>query len=244
MYWNNPIIELSWPSSRDPVQESLHNGNHCLFYNPAVSKHNIYNNQTLQDLCNWINTGLADRGMVFFKDPANFYDIANMVKLNLWVHDLPVRGSIKPMLLNYTGLPKYNSDFNSGTGASRLRAMERIESMQTVAAFITTSNQHKEKFAHLESITALDRFAELCQAVPNQQFLFRLTDSDAQFGIDWYEYNNEHTATVTPEESYCVEALSNFAAENPELKFNPDWFDCTISWDQYVSQPTVQKLPD
>jgi hypothetical protein len=239
MYWNNPIIELQWPCNRDPVKESLHNGNHCLFYDPAVNKNSIYNNQTLQDLCNWINHGLVTSKLEFFTDPANFYDIANIVKLNLWVHDLPIRGSIKPMLLNYTGLPKYNSDFNSGTGASRLRAMERIDSMQTVAAFITTSCEHREKFAHLESVTDFDRFAELCQAVPNQNFLFRLTDPTAQFGIDWYEYNNKHTATVTPDESYCVNALSNYVASNPGIEFVPQWFDNVIDWSQYSDSPAL-----
>ena len=40
MYWNNPLIEIFYPSDRDPVQESLHNNNHCIFYDPAVNNGN------------------------------------------------------------------------------------------------------------------------------------------------------------------------------------------------------------
>lgn len=240
MYWNNPLIELTWPSARDPIQESLHNGQHCLFYHPAVDKNDIYNNQTLQDLCDWINSGLANGKTQFFSNPANFYDIANMVKLNLWVHDLPVKGSVKPMLLNYSGIGKYNSDFNSGTGASRLRAMERIPQIQTVRAFVTTNQSQRSKFADLEEVTTFDRFAELCGAVPNQTFLFRLTDPTAPFGIDWYEYNSDLTATVTPEEQYCCQVLSKYIDRRPDIVFTPQWFEEQIIWDQLF----VETQPD
>ena len=162
MYWNNPIINLTYPSDQDPIAGSFHNGAHCLFYNPVVNKHDIYNSQSLQDLCDWANTGIGKRGWSdFLADPKNHYDLANLVKLNLWVRDLPVKGSVKPMLLTYTG-SKYNSDFGGGTGASRLRAMERIPAMQTVSAFITTGSKFRSTFAHLEEITTFKRFAELC----------------------------------------------------------------------------------
>jgi hypothetical protein len=230
MYWNNPIINLTYPSAQDPIKDSLHGGNHCLFYNPAVNKHDIYNPQSLQDLCDWVNIGIAKHGWLdFLADPKNYYDLANLVKLNLWVHDLPIKGSIKPMLLTYTG-NKYNSDFDSGTGASRLRAMERIPAMQNVSAFITTGFNFRSTFAHLEEITTFDRFAELCQAVPEQKFLFRLTNPSAPFGLDWYEYDSQFTAAVTPGENDCLTALTNYMKVHPTTSFTPEWFESAIDW--------------
>ena len=230
-YWNNPLINIAWPGEQDPIADSLHNGNHCVFYNPAVNKHDIHNTQTLQNLCDWVNAGIAAQGWrKFLSDSRNHDHLANLVKLNLWVWDLPVNGSVKPMLLTYTG-GKYNADFNSGTGASRLCAMERIPSMTTVAAFITTSVVFKSQFANLEEVTTFDRFAELCQAVPGQHFLFRLTDPDAPFGIDWYEYDSAKTASVTPSESACLAAIDRYMIQHPNTVFAPDWFESLITWD-------------
>ena len=228
MYWNNPLIEICWPAAQDPVADSLHGGNHCLFYDPTVDKHSIRTNQRLGDLCNWINNRIRQQGIVeFLKDKQNYYEIANLVKLNMWVDDLPRSGSIKPMLLQYIGKPQYES----GTGESRLRALERIPSVQTVHAFISTHKQHADKFDHLESVTTLQRFAEICQAVDGQQFLFRLTDADAPYGLDWYEYDSRQTARITPGEEYCVEVVSNYL--QPGMIFTPEWFDTLINWDDY-----------
>jgi hypothetical protein len=201
-----------------------------VFYHPAVDKMDIHNNQTLQDLCDWTNSNIQEFGIDgFLGEPKNYYDIANLVKLNLWVRDLPINGSIKPMLLTYTG-GKYNADFGSGTGASRLRAMERIPGMQAVTAFITTSNKFKSQFQHLEEITTFDRFAKLCQAVPGQHFLFRFTDPLAPFGIDWYEYDSSRTSSITPSEEYCLSAIANYLQQYPNTVFTPEWFESTIKW--------------
>jgi len=232
MYWNNPITEFTYPSEHDPIDHSLHNGAHCLFYDPAVSKHSIRTNQRLQDLCNWANTEIASDGLrAFLSKQNNHYDIANLVKLNLWVHDLPRRGSIKPMLLQYIG----NSQYESGTGESRLRALERIPQIQQVSAFISTHQQHAGRFSHLESVKTYARFAELCRAEPGQKFLFRFTDADAPYGLDWYEYNSSSTAEVTPGTEYCVDVLSNYLAHHPGTNFTPSWFDKEIVWATYKS---------
>jgi hypothetical protein len=55
MYWNNPIINLTYPSSQDPIKDSLHNGVHCLFYDSAFDQKQIQYQQKLQDLCDWTN---------------------------------------------------------------------------------------------------------------------------------------------------------------------------------------------
>lgn len=230
MYWNNPIQTVIYPSNSDIIFKSQHTGLHCLFYDPAVNKTDIHNPQTLRDLCAWANQNIAQVGLEkFLEDSKNHDEIANLVKMNLWVHDLAKRGSIKPMLLTYTGR-KFNSNFSSGTGASRLRAMERVPSIQTVSAFITTACQFQDKFAHLEQIHTFDRFAELCQAQPGQQFLFRLTDPTAPFGLDWYEYNSHLTATVTPSFESCLTAIKNYFDSYPNTVFTPQWFDTPIDW--------------
>lgn len=230
MYWNNPTINLTYPSSQDPIKDSFHNGAHCLFYNPAQEKNAIRTNQRLQDLCDWANIHIASQGIAgFIEDPSNHYDISNLVKLNIWVDDLPRQGSIKPMLLHYIGFPL----LESGTGESRLRALERINSINTVSAFISTHIQYQDQFDHLESITTFDQFAKLCSAEPGQQFLFRLTDAQAPYGIDWYEYNSLRTSAITPGEDYCVAVMTCYLQQHPGTTFTPAWFDTLVNWDQY-----------
>jgi hypothetical protein len=230
MYWNNPTINLTYPNKQDPVADSLHCGAHCIFYDPSVDKNSIHTNQCLQDLCNWANLGMAQHGwQSFVQDTNNHYDLANLVKLNLWVHDLLINGSIKPMLLQYVGQSKYQT----GTGESRLRALERIPQMQTVAAFISTHQQYQSEFAHLESVTTFARFAEICQAESGQQFLFRLTNAGAPYGLDWYEYNSKKTANVTPGQDYCVAVMNRYLQTHPETYFSPAWFDSVIDWSNY-----------
>ena len=75
-YWTNPIktytnTVLPYPLDTDPIVESLHNGEHCLFYQPMLPKGAIYYKQKLQDLCDWAN----DRTKTFTNDPNNFYDM-------------------------------------------------------------------------------------------------------------------------------------------------------------------------
>ena len=80
MYWNNPTIEIFYPSDRDPVQESLHAGRHCLFYNPAVDKNKIKSNQSLEELCLWVNQKINQQSVSgFLTDTQNHYEIANLV---------------------------------------------------------------------------------------------------------------------------------------------------------------------
>ena len=230
MYWNNPIEQFIWPCEQDPIAHSLHNGTHCVFYDPHVDKTSVHYNQRLADLCNWANEGLHNSGWtVFVNDVNNHYDLVNIVKLNLWVHDLAQNGSIKPMLLQYNG----DTQYQSGTGESRLRALERIPQIQTVTAFISTHQQYQSQFTHLESVSTFARFAQLCQAEVGQQFLFRFTDQSAPYGLDWYEYNSVLTAQVTPGTEYCVEVMTNYLEQHPNLIFEPTWFDQVIEWNNF-----------
>jgi hypothetical protein len=229
MYWNNPIKEYRWPSTQDPIVDSLHGGQHCIFYNPAVDKNQIRVNQTLQDLCTWANHNISKGIDLVFANPANHDQLANIVKLNMWVKDLADRGNVKPLLLQYIGRPL----LESGTGESRLKALERVDSVSTVAAFICTHRLYRRQFDHLEAVTNFDRFAELCGANVGQYFLFRSTDKQALYGLDWYEYDSNQTESITPSESYCMSVLLGYLKQNLNTIFTPDWFDKLIDWNQY-----------
>lgn len=229
MFWNNPIERVIYPSKSDILFKATHNGRHCLYYDPAVDIKLIHTNQTLSALCDLANRRISTDINQCFTDPNNIDWLANIVKINLWVHDLPTSGSVKPMLLVYSGHPLYNFNSISGTGSSRLKALERVPSITHVRGFITTEKKHEHKFQHLELITNFDRFAEICQAQDNQQFLFRLTNEQASYGIDWYEFNHTGTAKVTPSEVVCLSALRNYLEQTPTT-FTPEWFDQQISW--------------
>jgi hypothetical protein len=231
MYWNNPLIELTFPNNKDPILESFHNGRHCLFYNPAIDKNQIRYSQSLQDICDWANQCISNRGVTgFIKEQKNWYDIANIVKLNMWIDDIQKQGIVKPMMLYYDGKEKYGIN----NGESRLRALERIPAITIVQGFISTTVEYASKFDSMTLVTSFAQFAKICQAVDGQQFLFTLTDADAPYGIYWYEYNSCRTALVTPGENYCVQVLALYLNQHPHTKFTPEWFDQIITWSDYT----------
>jgi len=234
MYWNNPTIKIRYPSEQDPIQESFHNGRHCLFFDPAFDKTKIHYRQTLPVICQWANIAIRDDGIDgFIEKQINHYDIANLVKLNMWVDDIRRQGIVKPMLLQYVG----NDKFDIGNGESRLRAAEIIPSITTVTGFVTTSVEHADKFQHLERVYNLEQFAKLCEAdEPGMDFLFQLTNDQAPYGIWWYEYASPKTAAVTPGEEYCVTVLHNYLTRHPDTKFSPAWFETLINWSDYEEQ--------
>jgi hypothetical protein len=232
MYWNNPQIELTYPSDQDPIRDSFHNGVHCLFYDPAVPKQQISYKQTLQDICDWANFAIYDQGIDgFVQEQLNWYDIANIVKLNMWIDDIKKQGIVKPMLLFYNGQEK----FGINNGESRLRALERIPAIATMSAFVATRQEHADRFDKLTPVTTFEQFARLCGVVDRQQFLFRLTDPQAPYGLFWYEYDSDRTKSVTPGEADSVGALRNYLNQHPGIKFTPEWFDTLIPWAKYMS---------
>ena len=232
MYWNNPKIEVVYPSEQDPIAQSLHGGVHCLFYDPAVPKQQIRYKQTLQDICNWANNNIKTHGVDGFIDnPANHYDIANIVKLNMWIDDIKKQGIVKPMLLFYDGEEK----FGINNGESRLRALERIPAIDTMSAFVATRQEHADRFDKLMPVTTFEQFARLCGAVDRQQFLFTLTDPQASYGLYWYEYDSDRTRPVTPGEADSVGALHSYLTQHPGIEFTPEWFDILIPWANYMS---------
>jgi hypothetical protein len=208
----------------------MHSGAHCLFHDPAVSRYSIRYQQTLQDICAWANDHIRRNGVTaFVNDQRNHYDIANIVKLNMWIADIRVQGIVKPVMLFYDGQIK----FGINNGESRLRALERVGSITTLNGFISTAAQHRHLFGDLTEVTTFAQFAQICGAEPGQEFQFTLTDAAAPYGIFWYEYNSERTRLVTPGQATCVATLDQYLTEHPGTVFTPAWFDDLVAWDQY-----------
>jgi hypothetical protein len=231
MYWDNPLISLRWPSSRDPIVESFHNATHCLFYNAQATFEKIQTNQRLQDLCNWANSNMQSGLDNFINEPNNHYDIANLIKLNMWIADIKLQGIVKPWLI----LDQGNDTYIAGTGESRLRCLECIPEITHVPAFISTHCSRAEIYSELEQIKNFDRFAELCQARHGQEFLFRLTDPTAPYGIYWYEFDSERTRTVTPGQQWCVDTFANYARQQSTLNITKEWFAELKDWQTFAN---------
>ena len=226
MYWNNPLIQCEWPGPVDPVSQSFHKGQHCLFYDPSFEHRQVKYQQSLIDLGSWANRCIDKVGVdKFFDNPTNHYDIANLVKLNLWIADIQQQGIVKPMLINFA-----NNVYTCATGESRLRALECLPNTRSVVAFIGTHNCNKHLFEHLQPVNDFNHFASLCGAVSGQKFLFRLTDKQADYGIDWFEYDSNRTVSVTPGQNYCVAVLKNYLLTSPNTIFDHNWFRCLVDW--------------
>jgi hypothetical protein len=230
MYWNNPLTQLTWPATDDPFVE--HNQTHCLFYNPTAGLDRIVTHQKLADLCQWAMQWLNHDGLAgFVAEPQCHYDIANLVKLNMWLHDIRRQGIVKPWLLQDLG----NGTFQAGTGDSRLKCLERMPEIVTVPAFVSTRLDQAHLYTHLKPVTTFDQFARLCQAESGQQFLFRFTDAEATYGLFWYEYNSALTRAVTPGQDEAVKLFTKYMQEFPGTEITPEWFDQLVDWNRYRS---------
>lgn len=234
MYWNNKIHTVDVPSDDDIIFKSQHGGQHCLFYTPSVPVVEIAKQTSLQGLCDWANQQLMEHGhRSFTSDPARHYDAANLVKINQMVDSVARYGSVKPMLLHYTGLLPYAT----GTGDTRLRAIERLPKITHVSAIISTHSKHRTKFKSFQEIHTLSDFAA-CFGINQGQFLMRLTDSQAPYGLDWYEYILDDRSVSVPDWDFCIRAIQNYVnAQAEHFVFEPAWFDVCIDWQAYYHLP-------
>jgi len=222
MYWNNPIVTATVVSGLDPVANSMHQGQHCLFYDPAVPIASMVKLISLQDTCDLANQWLRDPHSI---DSAGDIDkVANAVRINQYVHSLLQHGNFKPMLLNFAG----TWPLGASTGGSRVMAAERCN-ITAFSAFVATHCRHAQQFADLEPVTTLAQFAALCGADAHTEFYFRLTDADADWGLDWYEAALAHTSV--PNNAQCLQWLDCYVKSQPaDFEFNPEWFDLVIDW--------------
>jgi hypothetical protein len=134
-------------------------------------------------------------------------------------------GIAKPFLLIYDhGLP-----FVPATGDSRLKALACLPNIRTVPAIISTHKDNYKKFQHLRSLASFDDFARACSATPGTNFVFRLTDPRAHYGLDWYEYS--HSTVSVPSIDWCLHVLKNYLDHQPSsFRFSKAWFSRATMW--------------
>jgi hypothetical protein len=229
MYWNNPTIQIRYPGSTDPILDSLHDGRHCLFFDPTFPIKQIQPLQTLDELCAMANAWLKQHPVSdLWHDLACQDWMANIVKINLMVNNITQIGCAKPMLLFYHGL----MPVIPGTGDSRLKALSRISNMHHVPAFISTSAEFKHVFEHLVQVSTFDIFAQCCKIESDTTFSFRLTDNSASHGLDWYEYDSK--IITLPDSIFCLRTLEKYLDQrSSNFEFCPQWFDTLVDWDAY-----------
>lgn len=226
MYWNQPLINCRWPDGPDPIPAMLGN-NFLLFWNPEFDFRGLHTNQRLNDLCVWAMHGLYQGLDAFVSEESNHYDIANLVKLNIWAADIRRQGIVKPWLIL-----DWEDRQEAGTGDSRLRLCEIMPEIATVPALISTHRNRANLYNTLEPVWTLGRLGELCGASPGQNFLFRGTDHDAPFGIYWYEFDSERTRAVTPAEDWCVMVFAKYYQQTC-AKITAQWFLDPVDWSQF-----------
>lgn len=233
MYWNYPKISVQWPANEsDPIVQSLHSGVHCLFWHANFDFSKCSTNQRLEQLCHWAQDGINEQGLEnFLADSNNWDNIANLVKLNLWIHDIRQQGIVKPWLI----LDQGDGTYLTGVGDSRMKCLERIPEITTVPAFIACHQSRADLYQDLVPVVSFDQFAGLCNAKPKQLFIFTLTDVNAPYGMYWYEYDSERTRAVTPGQSSAVSMFVNYVQAHPDITITPAWFDSVIDWEHYKS---------
>ena len=228
MYYQNPIVTVTWPTSdQDPVTLSAHQGAHCLFFDPVMQPSMIRTNQTLQDLCDWYNHTVTAHTLPDLCADiwARFY-LARLVKQNIWCDHIRKHGVIKPLLVIDDG----KNACYTAVGESRLRCLERLPHIRTLPGFVTCHSSVRFRYQHLEIVQSLDHFAALCGAAQGDKFSFRLTDPQARWGLDWYEYHSELTRLCTPDQDSAVRAFVLWYENHCDLKLTPQWFDQVIDW--------------
>jgi hypothetical protein len=236
MYWNNPIIEYcwTWPDQTDPIQESLQNGSHVLFFNPAVPVKQITNQQTLNDLLDFVNNTLDQyQDDTFNAIKTNQDTFVNLVKIHKMLPSLQMHGCLKPFLLHYTEtLP-----FLTGTGDSRLKAFACLDGFNHVPAFISTREKHVNNFKHLQQIHNIEQFVSCCNVHTKTWFWFRFTDANAPYGLDWYEFAHPETRSFTvPDRDWCSRSFKNYILSRPkDFLLTTQWFNEEIDWDYWYN---------
>jgi hypothetical protein len=228
MYWDQPLIACRWPQDPDPFPQLL-GQDYLLFWHPEFDFRALKTNQRLDDLCAWACHGLNGGLDRFVADERNHYDIANLVKLNMWAADIRRQGIIKPWLILDWG----NGVQEAGTGDSRMRLCEIMPEIQSVTAYVSTHRSRAHLYADLEPIHTLHEFAQRCGATIGQQFLFRPSKAPAPFGIYWYEYDSELTRAVTPDQSWCVSVFEHWYRTHPTT-ITAHWFLEPIPWQAYA----------
>lgn len=212
----------------DILIQSKHGGVHCLYYHPGVGIQHINAIDNLTDICTSANRWLDQQEKVSedFK--------ARLVNINRFAQTLRTVGCVKPVLLQYYGSIPYTC----ATGGTRLLAIEALNGITTVPAFISTNAQYSSNFVQLEEVTDVARFRTLCNASTGAINL-RVNSKDDDCGIEWFEFDSPNRNIRVPSEQDSVAALEIYLKTQPSyFKFDREWFAQPIDWSRYFSNYT------
>jgi len=220
MYWNNPIVKITELGQPSP--------DHQLFYVNNVPINLIRPQLTLSTMCAMINNRLENYNKSeFTQDPALSDIISNIVKINQMVTSLKQHGCVKPMLLHYCG----SMPMISGTGDSRLKALECVSDIISVPAIISTHQKYRLPFEQYQHIQTLDQLKHVC-GVTHSEFYFQFTDQSADYGVEWFEYEND--TVPVPDTSWCLTVIQNYIdLQSSTFRFSKTWFENFIDWQLY-----------
>lgn len=233
-YWNNPTIECVWPGDLDPIRDHVAQNDHRLLWNPTWRDfHRIKTNQTLEDICEWAMSWLSQNGIDdFLAETRNHYDIANLVKLNIWARDIQKQGIVKPWLVQDTG----DDQVQLGTGDTRLKLLSLLPAIDSVSVFVSVRIERAECYPGLQEVGTLAEFACCCQADSGDQFLFKFTDNQAPYGIYWYEHSSRRTRSVTPDQQWCVQAFDRWYRSQISPRIDIAYFLADIKWEAMLDK--------
>ena len=220
MYWANPIIKITTLDQPSP--------DHRLFYCHNVPVSQIQPLQTLQQLCDLANQRLDKCSKNEFTNDTDSHDfVTNIVKINQMVTSLKQHGCVKPMLLHYCG----SMPMISGTGDSRLKALECVSDIISVPAIISTHQKYRLPFEQYQHIQTLDQLKHVC-GVTHSEFYFQFTDQSADYGVEWFEYEND--TVPVPDTSWCLTVIQNYIdLQSSTFRFSKTWFENFIDWQLY-----------
>lgn len=214
----------------DPLAQHLDQGQHALFYDPCVPLENILKLDTLDELINIANERLDYYGPGMFtnfdqcNEISNQDQIANIVRVNLFVHSLKAQGNVKPCILHYNGTLPYGA----GNGGSRLMALECVSNISTISAFISMPIELAQNFAHLRQIHSVNDMLDIFNSPERTKFYFKFTYDANAHGLEWYEVD---LATVrVPNNQQCLDLLQEYVDSRPGFKFTKLWFEENHHW--------------
>lgn len=224
-HWNNPIVSLKAFEDTTAWEQMQHGGQHCILYDPRTPLNHIQRVLTLDMACNQANALLSSGTL--FTNQQTFNEIANLVRINMFYHSIVQQGNIKPMLLQYTGCYPYNA----ATGGTRMAAIELISNIQSVQAFVSTHKRVRHELAHLQEVLTWHDFCNIAGAQQSSTIYLRLTDYDADYGLDWYEVGLTDPAMIVPQDKECLVSLERYVeSQSNSFRFYPDWFREKINW--------------
>lgn len=221
----------------DHLTDHLNQGQHVLFYDPAVPIQNINKWDTLEELINIANQRLDHYGSSMFtnfkecNEFSNEDQIANIIRINLFVHSINAQGNVKPCILHYCGSLPYGA----GNGGSRLMALECLPHISTISAFISAPAGLASNFSHLRQIHNTQDLLDILGKPHKTKFYFKFTYDPDAHGIDWYEVDLRFVRV--PNNQQCLELLQEYVNNQPNFRFTKSWFTEHHNW------PVITELP-